>query len=139
MILRNWSGWWRMTRWSKRIIEGLISDALEFMLLTEDRTVYVSYRIAGRVYWTTKQVKLHRGEKVITDGKMTLRTRCGNQVSESARQEVSPNEPAIAKMERPMLVDPGTAMIIPFPTTSSRRWRDHERSRSRRLVAGILH
>jgi PEP-CTERM motif-containing protein len=86
------------------------------MLLTEDRTVYVSYRIAGRVYWTTKQVKLHRGEKVITDGKTTLRTRCGNQVSESARQEVSPNEPAIAKMERPMLVDPGAAMIIPFPT-----------------------
>jgi len=84
--------------------------------LTQDRTVYVSYRIAGRVYWTTKQVRLRRGEKVITDGKMTLRTRCGNQVSENARQEVSPNEPAIARMERPIQVDPGTAMIIPFPT-----------------------
>jgi hypothetical protein len=84
--------------------------------LTEDKTVYVSYRIAGRVYWTTKKVHLRRGEKVITDGKMTLRTRCGNQVSETARQEVSPHEPAIAKLEQPIKIDPGTAMIIPFPT-----------------------
>jgi hypothetical protein len=84
--------------------------------LGEDKTVYVSYRIAGRVYWTTKKVHLRRGEKVITDGKMTLRTRCGNQVSETARQEVSPNEPAIAKLEQPIKIDPGTAMIIPYPT-----------------------
>jgi PEP-CTERM motif len=81
--------------------------------LTEDKTVYVSYRIAGHVYWTTKRVRLHRGEKVITDGKMTLRTRCGNQVSETARQEVSPKEPPIAKMEEPMKVDGGSA--IPYP------------------------
>lgn len=84
--------------------------------LTQDKTVYVSYRIAGRVYWTTKKVLLRRGEKVITDGKMTLRTRCGNQVSETARQEVSPHEPAIAKLEQPIRIDPGTATVIPFPT-----------------------
>jgi hypothetical protein len=84
--------------------------------LTEDRNVYVSYRIAGRVYWTTKRVHLRRGEKVITDGKMTLRTRCGNQVSETARKEVSPNEPAIARLENPIRIDPGTAAVIPYPT-----------------------
>jgi PEP-CTERM motif len=84
--------------------------------LTEDKTVYVSYRIAGRVYWTTKRVRLRRGEKVITDGKMTLRTRCGNQVSETARKEVSPNEPAIARLENPIRLDPGTAAVIPYPT-----------------------
>jgi len=84
--------------------------------LTQDRTVYVSYRIAGHVYWTTKLVRLHKGEKVITDGKMTLRTRCGNQLSETARQEVSPNEPAIAKLENPIRLDPGTATVIPYPT-----------------------
>jgi hypothetical protein len=81
--------------------------------LTEDRTVYVSYRIAGHVYWTTKRVLLHRGEKVITDGKMTLRTRCGNEVSDTARKEVSPQEPSIAKMEDPMRVGSGTA--VPYP------------------------
>jgi hypothetical protein len=84
--------------------------------LTEDRTVYVSYRIRGHVYWTTKRVLLHRGEKVITDGKMTLRTRCGNQVSETARNEVSPNEPAVARLENPIRLDPGTAAVIPYPT-----------------------
>ena len=84
--------------------------------LLEDKTVYVSYRISGRVYWTTKRVRLRRGEKVITDGKMTLRTRCGNQVSETAHKEVSPNEPAIARLERPMQIDPGEAMVIPIPT-----------------------
>jgi PEP-CTERM motif len=82
--------------------------------LTEDKTVYVSYRIAGRVYWTTKKVRLRRGEKVITDGKMTLRTRCGNQVSDTARQEVSPQEPSIAKMEEPIKIDGGT--VAPYPT-----------------------
>jgi hypothetical protein len=81
--------------------------------LAQDKTVYVSYRIAGKVYWTTKRVVLHRGEKVITDGKMTLRTRCGNQVSETARQEVSPKEPPIAKMEEPMKVDGGA--VVPYP------------------------
>lgn len=86
------------------------------MQLLEDKTVYVSYRIAGRVYWTTKKVRLRRGEKVITDGKMTLRTRCGNQVSETARKEVSPNEPAIARLENPIQLDPGTAKVIPYPT-----------------------
>jgi len=84
--------------------------------LTQDRTVYVSYRIGGHVYWTTKRVLLRRGEKVITDGKTTLRTRCGNQVSDTARNEVSPNEPAIARLEQPIKIDPGTAAIIPYPT-----------------------
>jgi len=81
--------------------------------LTEDKTVYVSYRIAGHIYWTTKKVRLHKGEKVITDGKMTLRTRCGNEVSETARQEVSPKEPSITKMEQPINVDGGT--VGPYP------------------------
>jgi hypothetical protein len=46
---------------------------------------------------------------------MTLRTRCGNQVSETARQEVSPKEPTIARMEEPMR-DGGSATVIPFPS-----------------------
>ena len=87
--------------------------------LAADRTVYVSYRIAGHVYWTTKKVMLHRGEKVITDGTMTLRTRCGNQVSETARQETSPHEPSIAKMEEPMKVNAGMAIPDPVNFDSS--------------------
>jgi hypothetical protein len=83
--------------------------------LAQDKTVYVSYRIGGHVYWTTKKLRLHRGEKVLTDGKTTLRTRCANKVSETAQKEVSPNEPAIAKFERP-IGDGGAAQIIPIPS-----------------------
>jgi len=82
--------------------------------LALDQTMYVSYRIGGHVYWTTKKVRLHRGEKVLTDGKTTVRTRCANQVSETARQEVSPHEPAIAKMEQPIR-EGGSSEIIPIP------------------------
>jgi len=82
--------------------------------LGQDRTMYVSYRIGGHVYWTTKKIRLHRGEKVLTDGKTTVRTRCANQVSETARDEVSPHEPAIAKMERPIR-EGGSADVIPIP------------------------
>ena len=52
-------------------------------LLTE-RSVYLSYRIGNRVYWTRHRVKLHKGETLLTDGKMTARTRCANRVEESA-------------------------------------------------------
>jgi PEP-CTERM motif len=83
--------------------------------LPQDETMYVSYRIGGHVYWTTKKVRLHRGEKVLTDGKTTLRTRCGNQVSETAREEVSPHEPTIAKMEQPIR-EGGNAQVIPIPS-----------------------
>ena len=82
--------------------------------LTQDKTVYVSYRIGRHVYWTTKKLRLHRGEKVITDGKTTMRTRCANQVSETARQEVSRQEPAIAKLEQPIR-EGGGAQVIPIP------------------------
>jgi hypothetical protein len=83
--------------------------------LTEDRTVYVSYRIRGHVYWTTKRVLLHRGEKVITDGKMTLRTRCGNQVSENPRKKSRPTSwPWRGLRTRSDSIP--TAAVIPYPT-----------------------
>jgi len=55
-------------------------------LLTE-RSVYLSYRIGKRVYWTRRRVKLHKGETLLTDGKMTARTRCANRVEEAPQQE----------------------------------------------------
>jgi len=83
--------------------------------LLQDRTVYVSYRIAGQVYWTTKQVRLHAGEIVITDGVITIRSRCGNQVSAAPRTEVSPNEPNIAVLERPMSFSDPPGVVPPPP------------------------
>ncbi|MGH9717214.1 MAG: PEP-CTERM sorting domain-containing protein [Candidatus Acidiferrales bacterium] len=69
--------------------------------LTHDREVYVSYRLDGRIYWTKKRLLLRAGETLITDGKHEARTRCGNQISETPVQPVSPDEPSSAAMNAP--------------------------------------
>jgi hypothetical protein len=81
--------------------------------LTLARTVYVSYRIGNRIYWTRRRVKLHKGEKLITDGRMTARTRCANRVEETPQQEASPNEPKAENFEEPIRAGEGTAMQAP--------------------------
>ena len=83
--------------------------------LQESRLVYLSYRLHDKVYWTHKKIALHKGEKLLTDGKTTARTRCANQVSDQAKNAVSPEEPPAEKFEDPYLADGGTAMQSPFP------------------------
>jgi hypothetical protein len=80
--------------------------------LDQPKLVYLSYRMNGRVFWTAKRISLRKGEKLITDGKMTARTRCANRVSEKPQPEISPAEPPAAKFEQPFV---GTAGQIPFP------------------------
>lgn len=69
--------------------------------LARDREVYVSYRLNGRIYWTKKRLLLRAGETLISDGTHEARTRCGNQISETPVQPVSPAEPAGAAMNAP--------------------------------------
>lgn len=91
-------------------------------LLTE-RSVYVSYRIGNRVYWTRHRVKLHKGETVLTDGKMTARTRCANRVEEKPQLESSNMEPPAAKFDEPLMPGIGTALetpAVPFQTSLER-------------------
>ena len=77
------------------------------------RTAYVSYRIGNRVYWTRRRISLHKGEKVITDGKITARARCGNRVEEVPQQATSSSEPPAAKFEAPLRPADGTALENP--------------------------
>ncbi len=76
------------------------------------RMVYLSYRIGDKIYWTTKKVSLHAGENLITDGKITARTRCGNQVSALPQKNAFPQEPAIAEFDKPV---GGISPRVPFP------------------------
>lgn len=69
--------------------------------------VYLSYRRGNHVYWTRKQISLHQGEKLLTDGSITARTRCGNQVSVLPRAETAPEEPTEAELDRPDAVASG--------------------------------
>jgi hypothetical protein len=81
--------------------------------LTLARTVYVSYRIGNRIYWTRRRLTLHKGEKLITDGRMTARTRCANRVEEAPQQAASPVEPPVQKFDQPGQISDGTAVQSP--------------------------
>lgn len=84
------------------------------------RTVYLSYRIGNKVYWTRHRVSLKKGETVITDGKITARTRCANRVEELPQQASSSSEPPAAKFEEPVRPEPGTAVAeLPVPFQSA--------------------
>ena len=70
---------------------------------TEARAVYLSYRIRNTVFWTRKRVRLHVGELLLTDGNITARARCGNQISDIARPEVSNEEPDEDVLDQPVV------------------------------------
>jgi hypothetical protein len=98
--------------------------------LSRDRFAYVSYRVAGHIYWTKKQVRLAKGEAVITDGVHIIRSRCGNLVSEAAASPTSPAEPSVTTLDTPLATpsipaslasgpaDPGLAATQPAETVA---------------------
>jgi len=75
---------------------------------SEAREVYLSYRVRDAVFWTRRKIRLHRGELLLTDGKITARARCGNQISDTAKPEVSNEEPAEDVFDQPVAaLEPG--------------------------------
>lgn len=78
----------------------------------QPQLVYVSYRKDGHIYWTRKQLSLHVGEKLLTDGRMTARTRCGNQVSVLPQSNVAPHEPTMAELDTPDSVASGSEQLF---------------------------
>lgn len=85
--------------------------------LLQERRVYLSYRIGNRVYWTKREVTLHAGEPVLSDGANLARARCGNRISEVPRQPVRPSEPPADLLERPVFPRPPelTTDLMPPP------------------------
>jgi hypothetical protein len=73
------------------------------LVRAEARQVYLSYRIRNSVFWTHKKVRLHRGELLLTDGKITARVRCGNQISDTAQPDVSDEEPDQDVLDQPVI------------------------------------
>jgi hypothetical protein len=92
---------------------GFDYDHAHVVKLVLARTAYISYRIGNRVYWTRHRVSLKKGETVITDGKMTARTRCANRVEEMPQQATSESEPPAEKFDEPAQPQPGTTMTAP--------------------------
>src|SRR6202050_1597355 len=69
--------------------------------LQEARAVFVSYRIAGQIFWTKNRLTLRAGETVVTDGEHMARTRCGNRISEAPVGPVLDTGPSPEAMEIP--------------------------------------
>lgn len=88
---------------------GFDYDHARIVRLTLAQTVFLSYRIGKHVYWTRHRISLCKGEKLITDGKITARTRCGNRVEAVPQQATSSSEPPAAKFEQPIGGGDGTA------------------------------
>ena len=83
------------------------------------RLVYLSYRRNDKIFWTHRQATLHPGEKLLTDGRTTARTRCGNQVSVLPQAKISPAEPMIAELDRPDAVASGIKQLFPRKLAST--------------------
>jgi hypothetical protein len=92
---------------------GFDYDHARVVRLVLARTAYVSYRIGNKIYWTRNRVTLKKGETVITDGKITARSRCANRVEEVPQQATSTLEPPPLKFEEPVQPLTGTAFANP--------------------------
>jgi hypothetical protein len=79
--------------------------------LKRGRLAYLSYRIGEKIFWTKRQMALRAGEKLITDGKVMARTRCGNRVAALPQKEVSPDEPRAEAFEDPFANGGGIAHL----------------------------
>lgn len=65
------------------------------------RAVYVSYRLGNQIFWTKYRMLLRRGETLISDGRNSARTRCGNRISDVAILPTSAHEPPMKMLEEP--------------------------------------
>ncbi|HEY7391314.1 MAG TPA: PEP-CTERM sorting domain-containing protein [Bryobacteraceae bacterium] len=68
-------------------------DRVRVVVLQEGRREYVSFRMAGQIFWTKKPLLIPKGETLLTDGIHYARTRCGNRLSETAQARTTPFEP----------------------------------------------
>lgn len=71
---------------------------------TGDVKRYVSYRMNGEIYWTSKPVTVKNGELLLTDGSTTIRARCGNLLSDKPQnpKQASGNEPSEEDLDNPI-------------------------------------
>jgi len=101
----------------RRHFAGFNYERARLVRAREERLVYLSYRFHNQVFWTRKKVHLRKGELLITDGNTTARTRCGNQVAENPKPEVSEEEPQEDVFDQPVAELEPTRASLPFHST----------------------
>ena len=78
------------------------------------RAAYMSYRIGDEIYWTKRKLALHDGERILSDGSVTVRARCGNRLSDEPMLPTSDGEPPVGTFENepapPVVAAPAAAL-----------------------------
>ncbi|MBE0657411.1 MAG: PEP-CTERM sorting domain-containing protein [Bryobacteraceae bacterium] len=92
---------------------GFRADLARTMVLDQPKMVYVSYRVKDQVYWTRNKVELKQGEKVITDGKELIRSRCGNRISDAPMAPTALMDPPEVSADTAVLPQPLVALAKP--------------------------
>ena len=67
--------------------------------LTEPVRAHVSYRMGDKVYSTSRAVPIPAGEPILTDGKNTIRERCGNIISMAPLGPAADPEPPLDQLD----------------------------------------
>jgi hypothetical protein len=81
-------------------------QTVRLVTLAEDRLEYVSYRKQGHIFWTRKQLRIPKGELILTDGVRMARARCGNRLSDAAPAAIcAADEPTLDLSMPPMTPD----------------------------------
>jgi hypothetical protein len=101
----------------RRHFSGFNFQRARMVRAEKAREVYLSYRLHDRIFWTRKKVRLLEAELLLTDGAITARARCGNQISETPKADVSDDEPDQDVLDRPVaeMAALGPALPIRFP------------------------
>jgi hypothetical protein len=74
--------------------------------LDRERFSYVSYRVGEKIYWTSRPIRLRKGETLLTDGSHFVRTRCGNRLVDSPPERSSAeNQPDDNLFDAPVSVN----------------------------------
>jgi len=100
---------------------GFDTRSARLIRLVAARRAYVSYRIAGHIYWTSKKITLHAGEMLLSDGSHLARARCGNRLSEVPGPN-SPAEPPAEVFNTP--VTPQEPQFLPGTLPMPPVWPD---------------
>lgn len=92
--------------------QGLNLTKLTPVALDHPVDRYVSFRRDGRIYWTSRRMRVPKGELLLTDGESLVRARCGNRLSET------PQEPTTAwGAEEPTDAELSTVETLVTPVT----------------------
>jgi len=84
--------------------KGITPQLMRNERLQQPLLAHVSYRIGDKIYWTKKPVQLPKNEPVMTDGKTTIRERCGNLISMEPLEPALEEEPPLPSFD--LLMDP---------------------------------